>query len=297
MSFLTARSFDDRFDFLGLDRLVEQTCRVALGHPEALYLFMQRYTYFNSYAGSWVARLASSIGLSRELFVDRDCGVYDEADRGLKVAARVFAAAIDEHGDRHMKGLPHRALAQATLKAIGDYGRLTNDRRNAFAAIPSWLAAIVAETAQGYQGVPGNLRELIFSMGFHAASELLADREYATIDRVVRHEYGDSGFAKYLKTARGTVEIDGDRISSWYWIAVHGHHGGSGVEKDHFDDATAALNLAIQYRTEPAATLQEWFFEGFGAFVNIQQRLFEHMRGECASVDTKAMQTPEALPA
>ncbi|UFP96550.1 hypothetical protein [Gloeobacter morelensis] len=295
MSFLTIQSFDERFDFLDLDRIVERTCRVALEHPEALYLFMQRYTYFNSYAGSWVARLASSIGLSRELFVDRGCEVYDEADRGLKVAARVFAAAIDEHGDRHMKGLPHRVLAQATLKAIGNYGRLSNERRNMFAAIPSWLAMIVTETGHGYQGAPGNLRELIFSMGFHAASELLADREYTTIDRIIRHEHRDSGFALYLRTAQGTVEIDGGSVSSWYWIAVHGQHGNSGVEKDHFDDAAAALNLAVQYRTEPAVTLQEWFFEGFGSFVDIQQRLFENICRECANLNPEATQPAVVL--
>ena len=55
---------------------------------------MQRYVHFNGYAGSLVARLASSIGLSRDLFNNSNT-VIDEADRGMEIAAKVFAATID----------------------------------------------------------------------------------------------------------------------------------------------------------------------------------------------------------
>ena len=56
------------FDIPTLDRSIESTCQLAIRDPRALYLFMQRYVHFNGYAGSLVARLASSIGLSRDLF-------------------------------------------------------------------------------------------------------------------------------------------------------------------------------------------------------------------------------------
>jgi hypothetical protein len=79
------------YDVPKLDRAVESTCEMAIRDPRALYLFMQRYVHFNGYAGSLVARLASSIGLSRDLFNNAN-SVIDEADRGMEIAAKVFAA-------------------------------------------------------------------------------------------------------------------------------------------------------------------------------------------------------------
>lgn len=67
-SFLSQQEFDNYFNFSVLDKTVEISCRLAYERPDVFYLFMQRYTYFNGVAGSCVARLASSIGLSREFF-------------------------------------------------------------------------------------------------------------------------------------------------------------------------------------------------------------------------------------
>ena len=111
---LTKNQLDDLFDFSSLNQSVELACRLAVQRPRLLYLFMQRYTHFNGYAGSLVARLASSVGLSRDLFKSSSAVVADEADRGLEIAARILAATIDEHADKGQKCAPHRALAQAT---------------------------------------------------------------------------------------------------------------------------------------------------------------------------------------
>ncbi|MCU0548262.1 MAG: hypothetical protein MUC48_02830 [Leptolyngbya sp. Prado105] len=275
------QAFDRPFNFVALDQTVEAACATATQHPRALYLFMQRYTHFNGAAGSLVARLASSIGLSRELFREPACELFDEADRGLEVAAKVLSATIDEHSDAHHKGCSHRTLAQATLKAVGNYAALTDAERNSFATVPTWLTQLLEAAVVGYQGIPGDLEALIRAMGVHAASEMLAAREYAVIDKVVRYTNAGLGFDQYLKDGHGQVELNGQKISAWYWIAVHGSHKEAGVETDHAHDALEALTLAMQYCTLPNQQVWQLAFEGFEAFVTLQQTFFQEAQKEC----------------
>ncbi|MBW4506462.1 MAG: hypothetical protein KME64_08135 [Scytonematopsis contorta HA4267-MV1] len=280
----TEKEFDQIFNFSTINQTVEDCCRIATQNPKAFYLFMQRYTHFNGAAGPLVARLASSIGLSRDLFKDKNCNVLDEADRGLKVAARVISATIEEHSDKRYKGFTHRNLAQATLKAVADYASLSVSERNEFAKIPDWLTSLLTDAVSAYEGVPGNLEELIKAMGFHAASEMLADSEYTVIDKVVRHEKSGTGFDKYLKDVHGKVELDGKQFSAWYWIAIHGSFQESGVEKEHYKAALEALDLAVQYSPYPQEKTRSLVFEGFRIFVQIQQALFQELRQECLQV-------------
>ncbi|MEO0014825.1 MAG: hypothetical protein RLZZ535_3214, partial [Cyanobacteriota bacterium] len=69
----TESYFEGLFDFAELDRTVSSTIRLAAKDPRALYQFFQRYMYFNGYASSVIARLASSIAMSRYLFNDPTC--------------------------------------------------------------------------------------------------------------------------------------------------------------------------------------------------------------------------------
>jgi hypothetical protein len=273
---------DRTFDLSRLDRSVSSACELAIKDPKALYLFMQRYVHFNGYAGSLVARLASSIGLSRDLFNDASCKVIDEADRGMEIAAKVIAATIDEHADQGAKSTPHRTLAQATLKAVGNYASLTESERNEFAVAPDWMTAVLRDLFQGYQGIPGDVPALIRAMGFHAASEILADREYATIDKVVRHDYRGQGFDAYLHTSNGKVKIDDRQFSAWYWIVIHGKHQGSGVEAEHFQCALEAIDLVAAYRPESPRQIRQYVLQGFSDFVSVQQRLFAGISQECS---------------
>ena len=282
-SILTKDLIDRLFDIPTLDRSVESTCQQAVRDPRALYLFMQRYVHFNGYAGSLVARLASSIGLSRDLFNNAST-VIDEADRGMEIAAKVIAATIDEHADQGAKYIPHRTLAQATLKAVGNYANLSEVERNEFAVAPAWMVKVLEDLFKGYQGVPGDAPALIRAMGFHAASEILADREYGLIDKVVRHDNRDKGFDAYLRTSDGKVKVNDRQFSAWYWIVIHGKHQGSGVEVEHFEFALEAINLAANYRPESAQQVREYALQGFTDFANIQQRLFAEISKECSQL-------------
>lgn len=281
VSCFTEQDFNRISNFDSLDKAVEEACQIAIGQPKAFYLFMQRYTQFNGQAGSLVARLASYIGLSRDLFQIKNCEIIDEADQGLDIAAKVLSATIDEHCDKHHKGYTHRTLAQATLKTVGNYAELSVSERNKLATIPNWLTLLLTATANGYQGVPGDFAALIRAMGFHAASEILADREYTTIDRVVRHDNSNTKFDKYLKDKHGQINLNGKNTSAWYWIATHGSHKKSGVEKQHFEDALEALNLAMEYSSNSQEQMNQWVFAGFSDFVTIQQTFFQEVQKEC----------------
>ena len=153
--------------------------------------------------------------------------------------------------------------------------------RNEFAKVPNWLNSLLTAAVSAYEGVPGNLDALIKGMGVHAASEMLADREYTVIDKVVRHENSGIGFDKYLKNIHGKVELNGKQISAWYWIAIHGSYQESGVEKEHYEAALDALNLAIQYSPYSAEKVQDLVFKGFSGFVQLQQTLFQKVQEEC----------------
>jgi hypothetical protein len=271
------------FDIPSLDRSVESTCEMAIKNPRALYLFMQRYVHFNGYAGSLVARLASSIGLSRDLF-NNENSVIDEADRGMEIAAKVFAATIDEHADQGAKYIPHRTLAQITLKAVGDYAGLTEKERNQFAVTPTWMKEVLNDTVTKYQGVPGDAASLIRGMGCHVASEMLADREYALLDKVIRHDHKGRGFDAFLRNGDGKAKINGHSFSAWYWIVIHSKHQGAGVEAEHSDFALEAIDLAAAYRPESTQQIREYALQGFADFVAIQQRVFAEIAKECSEL-------------
>lgn len=271
--------FQNLVDFSVLDQTVDSAIRVACQQDTTLYLFFQRYTFFNAFASATIARLASSIGLSRYMFNNPLQPVVEEADRGMEVAMHVLAAAADEGAG----GVCHRSLAQLTLQTLGDFAGLSAEARNQIAKVPDWLNEIVQALVSIYQGIPGNRSSLIQALGVHAASELLGDRENAVIDRIVRIERC-SEFYQYLQHQKPFKEINGHRFHPWAYILIHGSHNKPGVEADHFDQALAAINLCLQYEPEAAEIIQSEVLTGFQAFVNLQQRLFQQIESECINL-------------
>ncbi len=278
----TIETFHNLFDRNQNDAIIESTVEVAATNPVKLYYFMQRYAYFNSFAGSLVARLASSIGLSYHLFRQPGISVLDQSDRGLEIAAKVFAATIDEHADGGAGNLPHRTLAQATLKAVGEYARLRDAQLNLAAQTPEWMNELITIALDVYPGKIGDVEALATAIGCHIGSELLADREYAIIDKVVRHTNRGVGFDAWLKGKQ--VTVGGKRLSPWYWIVVHGKHESVGVEADHSDYAIEALNLLAQYSSESHETILKWASKGFLDFAQLQESLFQNIQAELRSV-------------
>jgi len=156
--------------------------------------------------------------------------------------------------------------------------------RNRIGQLPDWMSELLQLTIAGYQGVPGNIASLIRALGFHAASEMLADHEYRLIDKAVRENFRGRGFDAYLRETNSKVELEGRKYSSWYWVVVHGKFNDSGVEAEHFELALEALVLAARYRPEPDIQLRLWAMQGFAYFIELQQRLFREIHRECQQI-------------
>jgi hypothetical protein len=256
----------------------------AKGSARATYLFFVRYAAFNGYAGPLVARLASTIGLSRDVF-RADSVARDISDKDMEIAARVFFATIDEYRDLRQQGRTHRTMAQATVEAAAQHAGLTTAERAELSALPAAYSEIVEAYSRGYQGVVGDPEAIVRALGFHLASEIRADREYALIDGAFRVHARGQGFDQWLRTHR-TVELDGQRLSTWYWVTCHGRHEGHGVEHDHFENALRAIGLARQYTDFAAKRFDTLISDGFADFVVLINCLFALIRNECrAAVD------------
>jgi hypothetical protein len=277
MSHFSEEFFRENLDFSDLEQTIASTIRLAAQNPISFYLFFQRYTYFNGYASSLIPRLVSSISLSRYLFTDPEILVNEEADRGMQLAAKVMVAAADEGAH----GVSHRSLAQATLKTVGEYTNLSAHERNQLSRIPAWLNEIVDALIAGYQGTPGDIASLIEAIGFHAASEMFGDREYALLDMVIRYENQGIGFDRYLRDETSPILIEGHRYDPWCYVIIHSKHESSGVEIEHAESALEVLNLLTTYRSESQQQIQEWVLQGFKEFVELQQRLFREIYREC----------------
>ena len=195
---------------------IEQYFNRAIEHPTGLYMFFQRYTHFNAYTSAVIARLASSIAMSRYLFKDPTVEVIEESDRGFNLAAKVMIAASDEGTN---DGAPHRTLGQLLLRTMGNYANLSVAEQNQFADVPAWLTDICDGIMTGYAGVPGDAAALIRSMGFHAASELFGDIEYGLVDKVVRYDNKNVGFDAFLRKTP-VAELCGHRYHPWSYILV-----------------------------------------------------------------------------
>jgi hypothetical protein len=291
MLHFSEKFFRERLDFADLEQTIASTMRLAAQKPISFYLFFQRYTYFNAYASSLIPRLVSSIALSRYLFIDPDISVAEQADRGMQLAAKVMIAAADEGA----YGVSHRSLAQGTLKTVGDYTGLAAEERNQLSRVPAWLDEIVDALIAGYQGTPGDIASLVQAIGFHAASEMFGDREYALLDMVVRYENREIGFDRYLREKVSHVIIEGHRYDPWCYVLIHSKHESSGVEIEHAECALEVLNLLAIYLKEPESQIQEWVFQGFNTFVELQQRLFREIYRECLELVQNSEITPSTV--
>jgi hypothetical protein len=282
--------FTELLDFSELDQTVVSTVRLASQNAISLYVFFQHYTYFNGYASAVISRLASSVAMSRYLFTNPDILVTEEADRGFQISAEIMIAASDEGA----YGITHRELAQLLMKTAGDYAGLSINDRNQFSQSPAWLDEMVKDVMAAYQGTPGDAASLIRAIGFHAASEMLGDREYALLDMIIRYEQRGVGFDKYLREQITPVKIRGHKYDPWCYVLIHGKHEGSGAEAKHFVHVLEALNMVVRYRPESEQQIVQWVVEGCQAFVDLQQRLFKEIYRECLELPETKM-TPQLL--
>lgn len=273
--------FQSPAELAAMEATVRRACDAAVRSPLAQFLFVDRYTRWNGYAGALVAKLSGNIGQSQDLFLDPAEPDRAQAVRGMDVAGHVLDATVDEHLDKGHR-VPHRTLAQAMRKAAADYAGLSLAERDALSEPPAWLEDIVARTFVCYGSVAHDAEALIRSIGTHIASESMADREYAIIDRVFRGERHHEGFYQYLRERDFRVELGGKLVHAYAWITIHATFESQGVEAEHLAEAMKSLELAARYRPEPRERILELAHEGFRAFGGIQRDFFVNAERECA---------------
>jgi len=234
------------------DDHVRAACQLGVTNPAATYVFMERYAHINGFAGSGVALLAGKIGYQRELFRDPKGG--SNADRGDKIAAKVFVATIDEHGGAR-GAAPHRTMARGCVEKVAEYAGLDQAARVRLDVKSPAFLAVVERFKKNYAAGGGTLPEIVRSIGYHIASEYLADREYRIIDEVVHVKNPDPRFAQVVRRARSA---DGQWGGVWAWVTCHAHYAdaandnGYGVEHDHFEAAAHGARLLEKF---PPATI------------------------------------------
>ncbi len=266
-----------------MEATVRRACDAAVRSPLAQFLFIDRYTRWNGYAGALVAKLSGNIGQSQDLFIDPNEPDRAQAVRGMDVAGHVLDATVDEHLDKGHR-VPHRTLAQAMRKAAADYAGVPLAERNALSEPPPWLQDVVARTFVCYGSVAHDAEALIRSIGTHIASESMADREYAIIDRVFRADRHYEGFFQYLRDRDFRVELGGKLVHAYAWITIHATFESPGVEADHLAEAMKALELAARYRPESRERILELAHEGYRSFAEIQRDFFVNAERECLAI-------------
>jgi len=233
--------------------------------PPAFLSVLGRYVQFNSAFGPGLANLSGEIAARQGLFRDAAEPVRFLADRAAEVASDFFYAAVDEFDDRATPWRDtHRTLAQATVKGAGRFFGYEPARLNDVVRINAGTEEGMRRVWEGYGvGRPLPDAELFGAMGFHVGSEILADREFLIIDRVLRARRPDLVAA--LEAMK--VEILGGQHNAYYWIRIH-----TGVEAEHFDAALQGVNKALAFYAGPddPAAVKAWILAGFGRFAEVQ---------------------------
>ena len=239
---------------------------------EDLLRVLGRYIHFNSVFGGCVARLAGSIALEQSLFRDRDDSLEITEDRSTEVAAPVFLAAVDEFGDQSTPARStHRTLAQATLKAAGEFFGHEPTMLNRIVTINRITHLAIQEICGGYY-VPAIGGAWVASpMGFHLGSERLADEEFRILDRYLRTMH--PRLVEHLE--RTHVTSGGNNHPAYHWVATH-----ATVERVHAELALDAVNFALKYCVKSKSdvlSFKDAIIEGFIDFCHVQTGFMEHI--------------------
>ena len=277
---ITLQDFHSWIDIARIDRLMENTCRDAITNPTSLYWFMQRFVRYSRTYSYIVPALASKIGSSM-LFQETGSSNLESADRSMDVAAKVFAASVEEFRDPRT-GVSHRTLSYALLDKIAEYADLSTEEIHHIASLGTWLDDIIPQVEAGYDADPNNLCSLIEAMGFHAATETIGGHEFSIINSVIFSKQRSDRFGQFIKSSK--VKFAESTVSPWYWIVIHGTENTVGVEADHSDDAINALNLAVQYTSVSEEQIIAWAGKGFAKFAHVQETFFQRLQDELHTV-------------
>jgi hypothetical protein len=276
---ITLQNFQSQLDVSRLNRVMEGACRDAVTNPKALYVFMYRFIFYCRTYTTSVPRLAATIG-SSSLFRDPNCFIEEHAERSMDVAAKVFAASIEEFCDPKT-GVSHRTLSYALLDKMAEYADMSEAEVQQIAESGVWLSDILELVQDGYRADPDNLPSLVRAIGFHAATETVGLNECSIIHSVIFSEQRNHSFGHFIKNNK--IQFQRGVVSPWYWIVIHGTGDTKGLEIEHSDEALQALNRAVKYSSASQEQIIEWAAQGFVTFSAVQTAFFEQVQQELRS--------------
>ena len=240
----------------------------------ALPFVLGRYIQFNSVFGAGVAGLAGQIGVRQELFRDPGEECAPLADRSCEVAAEIFYAAIDEFGDHtgSRRGT-HRSIAQATLRGVSEFVGCGTAEMNAagFVNPGTWEAIEGVREGYGLRG-PVSDERLLRAIGFHVASETLADREFCLLDEQLRRRFPD--MVRWLEAA--SIAVGGASFPGYLWVRIH-----TTAEAEHSLAAFTAVDKAVRYYAGPGGRERAfgWIRDGVDEFAALQNDFMNQLAG------------------
>lgn len=281
---------------------IKQHFRAALDtadrDPVTLYLFFFFYNHLNAQIASIISGLVTSLGASRDLYIDPSIPNRASADLSFRLAEEVQRASTNEYGDpdfRDQDGQPisHRVLAAGLLQAIGDYAGLTDEQRNLFET-PEWLTKLALNIQKLYSGEIGNLRKNAKGAGAHAASEMSADYvEFCTAMRKFFIEQKNQGFHEWLQI-NPLITVQGQTFPAHWWLETHGGEDENtgeiihAAEHDHLQAAFRAASLMTQKLPPKQSRIAEReIFKGFSKCLQMLDTFFIGAREECERFNPK----------
>lgn len=225
-------------------------------HRPALLPIVARYIHFCSVFGGCQASLAGELAVRQDLF--RDLGEPAAlGDNSVEVAAGIFFGAIDEFGDREDQNRrTHRSLAQATLKGLAGYYQCDDATLRAMVLDHAATRDCLARCLAGYGvNLVMDTEKLFRAVGFHLATEILADEEFCLLHDFFRAHRPD--LVQYLE--QNEVRIGGKVLPAYFWIQRH-----SVADAEHFAAAVESANLALRYHFPVAqrAQAKQWILDG-----------------------------------
>lgn len=241
--------------------------------PRALLRVLGFYIHFNAGFAAGVASLAAQIAIKHNLFQDVTEQSKILSDRSVEVAAPIFFAAIEEFGNHAIRQATHRSLAQATFKMAAQFFRQNPGILDRELYTNRDVEAMLERVQEGY-GVGRMLDEpfLFRAIGFHLASETLAQGEFEILDHCLVEN--QPALAAYLKTAQ--VVINERTYPAYFWIQAH-----SQFEAEHSKAAWKGIEDLFTYYAggNDPAFLKNWILRGFADFAGLQTDFMRLLAG------------------
>lgn len=244
-----------------------------LKNENDLLIFFARYISFNAVFAGGVASLTGALHNSQSSFMGENQAMNRNIySKSSEIASYIFAAAEDEFDAKRQKErITHREMARFFFDSTKEYFHDLNAYD-----LDSQSQKFVDEVMEGYCATNGKTDEHLFNgIGFHIASEELADQEFIEIDKFLSLNFLD--LVNYLKNKKHS-----SGLSAYYWVQSH-----CSVEKDHHDFALTALLIACESYSGKLSeeTLQIATSKGFETFCKLQERMIQH----CVNLNENAL--------